>query len=151
MRYYIDITNIRFLNRFTFTFNIDPRVYQARMCRMLLQPLVENAVRHGAAMREDGGSVEIRGKVENGIIIFEVIDDGPGFDEAKLREMRVRLSRDFEENRESYNGKSFGLYNINRRLKLNYGETYGLEIKHTDGKTHVILHFPGGVESLLKG
>jgi two-component system sensor histidine kinase YesM len=117
------------------------------MCRMLLQPLVENALRHGAAMREDGGSVEIRGKMENGIVIFEVIDDGPGFGEAKLREIRGRLSRDFEENRESYNGKSFGLYNINRRLKLNYGEAYGLEIKHKDGKTHVSLNFPGGVKS----
>jgi two-component system sensor histidine kinase YesM len=146
VQYYIDITNIRFLNRFTFSFNLDPRVYQARMCRMLLQPLVENAVRHGAAMREDGGSVEICGKAENGIVILEVIDDGPGFGEAKLREIRGRLSRDFEENRESYNGKSFGLYNINRRLKLNYGEAYGLEIKHTDGKTHVSLNFPSGVE-----
>jgi two-component system sensor histidine kinase YesM len=145
IQYYIDIINIRFRGRFSFNFNIDPRIYGVRMCRMLLQPLVENAVRHGVSMREEGGSVEILGRMENGVVIFEVIDDGPGFGEDKSREILSRLSRSFEENREQHKGKSFGLYNINRRLKLNYGEVYGLVIERKDGKTRVSIEFPGGV------
>jgi two-component system sensor histidine kinase YesM len=137
-KHFIAITDIRFCGRFQFKFIIDPKIYEARMCRMLLQPLVENAVRHGVAKREDGGSVEIRGSIENGIICFEVIDDGPGFGEAQLK----RLSRDFAENSEIYKGKSIGLYNTNRRLKLNYGEAYGLKIEDKDGHTHVWISFP---------
>jgi two-component system sensor histidine kinase YesM len=137
-KHFIVITDIRFCGRFRFKFIVDPKIYEARMSRMLLQPLVENAVRHGVAKREDGGSVEIRGSIENGTICFEVIDDGPGFGESRLK----RLSWDFEENREIYKGKSIGLYNINRRLKLNYGETYGLKIEDKDGHTHVWIRFP---------
>ena len=105
---------------------------------MMLQPLVENAVRHGVARREEGGSVEIRGFMENGTVCFEIIDDGPGFDKTQIN----RLSWDSEENREIYKGKSIGLYNINRRLKLNYGEAYGLKIESVDGKTRVQISFP---------
>jgi two-component system sensor histidine kinase YesM len=138
VNHFIAITNIRFFDRFKFNFIIDPEIIDARMCRMLLQPLVENAVRHGVAKREDGGSVEINGSIKNKTICFEVIDDGPGFGETQLN----HLSRDFEENREIYRGKSIGLYNVNRRLKLNYGEAYGLKIEESNGKTHVWIHFP---------
>ncbi|MDR3174729.1 MAG: histidine kinase [Treponema sp.] len=138
VKHFIAITNIRFCDRFQFDFIIAPGIYDARMCRMLLQPLVENAVRHGIAKREDGGSVEIRGSMENKTIRFEVIDDGPGFGETQLN----CLTRDFEENREIYKGKSIGLYNINRRLKLNYGDIYGLKIENKEGKTHVWINFP---------
>jgi two-component system sensor histidine kinase YesM len=138
VKHFIAITDIRFCGRFQFRFFIDPRVYEAYMCRMLLQPLVENAVRHGVARREEGGSVEIHGSMDDGIICFEVIDDGPGFGEARLK----YLSRDFEENREIHQGKSIGLYNINRRLKLHYGEAYGLTIEDRDGRTRARIRFP---------
>jgi two-component system sensor histidine kinase YesM len=138
VKHFIAITDIRFCGRFQFRFFVDPRIYEAYMCRMLLQPLVENAVRHGVAKREEGGSVEIHGSMKDRVIRFEVIDDGPGFGETRLK----YLSRDFEENREMHKGKSIGLYNINRRLKLNYGESYGLKIEDRDGKTHVWISFP---------
>lgn len=138
VKHFITITDIRFCSRFHFKFTIDPRIYDIRMCRMMLQPLVENAVRHGVAKREEGGSVEIHGFMENGTVCFEIIDDGPGFDKTQIN----RLSWDSEENREIYKGKSIGLYNINRRLKLNYGEAYGLKIESGDGKTRVQISFP---------
>jgi two-component system sensor histidine kinase YesM len=141
VRHYIGITNIRFRRRFTFSFDITPEINRCYMCRMLLQPLVENAVRHGVSKREEGGAVEIAASLENGIIRFEVIDNGPGFGEGRLEEIRRKLACNFMENREHHTG-SFGLYNINRRLKLNYGANYGLEIENRSGKTLVRISFP---------
>jgi two-component system sensor histidine kinase YesM len=113
------------------------------MCRMMLQPLVENAVRHGVSKRDEGGAVEIAGNMEKGAVRFAVIDNGPGFGESCLAEIRRELACDFIESRERHRKDGcFGLYNINRRLKLNYGEAYGLEIGERDGKTLVELRFP---------
>jgi two-component system sensor histidine kinase YesM len=142
VRHYIGITKIRFRGRFTFFFTVAPEIEGCYMCRMMLQPLVENAVRHGVSKRDEGGTVEIAGSMENGIVRFEVIDDGPGFGADRLAEIRRELTYNFMENRERQKGGSFGLYNINRRLKLNYGEDYGLEIGNRDGKTLVRISFP---------
>jgi two-component system sensor histidine kinase YesM len=142
VRHYIGITNIRFRNRFTFSFAIAPEICRCYMCRMMLQPLVENAVSHGVSRRDEGGTVEIAGIMEDGGILFEVTDNGPGFGEGRLGEIRRELAYNFMENRERHKGGSFGLYNINRRLKLNYGEDYGLEIGDRDGKTLAAIRFP---------
>jgi two-component system sensor histidine kinase YesM len=142
VRHYIGITNIRFRNRFVFSFDIAPEIYRCYMCRMMLQPLVENAVRHGVSKRDEGGRVEITGNMENGCVRFAVIDNGPGFGEGRLAEIRRELARNFMESREHHpKDGCFGLYNINRRLKLNYGESYGLEIGDK-GKTLVEIRFP---------
>jgi two-component system sensor histidine kinase YesM len=143
VRHYIGITNIRFRGRFVFSFDIAPEIYRCYMCRMLLQPLVENAVRHGVSRRDEGGRVEISGSMENGGVRFAVIDNGPGFGEGRLAEIRRELARNFMESREHHRKDGcFGLYNINRRLKLNYGEAYGLEIGSRNGKTLVEIRFP---------
>jgi two-component system sensor histidine kinase YesM len=142
VRHYIIITDIRFRRRFSFSFDIDPRLYERRMCRMILQPLVENAVRHGVSKREDGGLVLILGKLEAGIARFEVIDNGGGFGNERLAEIQQKLSRTFEENREQGKEGSFGLYNISRRLKLQYGDVYGLEIERAGDNTLVRIRFP---------
>jgi two-component system sensor histidine kinase YesM len=142
VKHYIVIINIRFKNRFSFTFDIDNKICGCAMCRMILQPIVENAVHYGVSRREDGGSVGISGRRENDVICFEVTDDGPGFSAARLDEVRAGLARGFAENRSLNKGGSLGLYNISQRLKLYYGEEYGLDIERKDGKTLVRLRFP---------
>lgn len=142
VKHFVLITNIRFRNRFSFFFQMPPELLDCPICRMTLQPLVENAVSHGISKREDGGIVEIIGRRENGMLFFEVIDNGPGFGKERLAEIEQSLSHSFSENRELHKGKSFGLYNIARRLKLHYGENYGLEINRMDNKTQVRLRFP---------
>jgi sensor histidine kinase YesM len=139
---YITIIKIRFQNRFDFSFDIAPETLDIEICRMVLQPLVENAVHHGVTKREDGGLVELTGTTDGEIARFEVIDNGPGFEENRLEDIRRELGYSFLENRGLRKGASFGLYNINRRLKLEYGETYGLEIERRDGKTLVRISFP---------
>jgi len=142
VRQYIVITKIRFRNRFHITFDVDSALNDCSICRMIIQPLVENAVSHGVSKREDGGHIKIAAGLEGMAICFEVSDNGPGFGEERLAEIRKRLAYNFEENREHYKGKSFGLYNINRRLKLNYGENSSLEIERKDDFTVVRIRFP---------
>lgn len=142
VRQYIVITKIRFRNRFDITFDVDPALNDCPMCRMIIQPLVENAVSHGISKREDNGHIKVAARLEGTIICFEVTDNGPGFGEERLAEIHKRLAYNFKENREHYKGKSFGLYNINRRLKLNYGEDSTLEIECKDGLTLVRIRFP---------
>ncbi|MDR0450892.1 MAG: histidine kinase [Treponema sp.] len=143
VRHYISITNIRFRGRFVFSFGIAPEIYRCYMFRIMLQPLVENAVRHGVSKRDEGGMVEIAGSMENGEVRFSVIDNGPGFGEGRLAEIRRELAYNFMESREHHRKDGcFGLYNINRRLKLNYGEAYGLEIGSGNGRTLAEIRFP---------
>jgi len=139
---YIQITNIRYQERFTFHLHISEELMDYPMGRMLLQPLVENAVSHGVSLLEEGGHIEIVGRLEDNIISFEVRDNGPGLTESQLAGIRLELGRDFTEVRAGEKNKSFGLYNINRRLKLHYGEEYGLELFALDGITVARIDFP---------
>jgi two-component system sensor histidine kinase YesM len=142
VRHYVVITNLRFQNRFCFHFDIAPEILNASMCRMILQPLVENAVRHGVSRREEGGAVEIRGSRNGNTICLEVSDDGPGFGEWRLTEIQHQLAYSFEKKREIKKESSFGLYNIDRRIKLQYGPPYGLEIGRERDRTQVRIRFP---------
>jgi two-component system sensor histidine kinase YesM len=150
VKQYVVITNIRFQNRFRFSFQIAEEILDIKMCRMILQPLVENAVHHGVSRREEGGKVEISGGNTEGVIIFEVSDNGPGFEAPVLEEIRKVLAYSFSENRETNRGRAYGLYNINRRLKLEYGESYGLEIEQKKARTLVRVRFPAHHNILQK-
>jgi two-component system sensor histidine kinase YesM len=150
VKQYAMITNIRFQNRFRFSFQIAEEIVNVEMCRMILQPLAENAVRHGVSRREEGGKIEISGRNTEGIIIFEVSDNGPGFEGPVLEEIRKVLSYSFTENRETNRGRAYGLYNINRRIKLEYGESYGLEIEQKKERTLIRVRFPARHNILQK-
>jgi two-component system sensor histidine kinase YesM len=151
VRHYVVITNLRFQNRFRFHFDIDREILDCAMCRMILQPLVENAVRHGVSRREEGGTVEIRGVRDGDIICLEVADNGPGFGDWRLTEIQHQLAYSFEKNRELKKEGSFGLNNIDRRLKLQYGPRFGLEISRGQDKTLVRIRFPGPAAGFAPG
>lgn len=129
---YAVIQQIRFPNRFDVSYDVDPRTLEYPMLKLLLQPLVENAMIHG--IQKDGrrGAIYIGAALEAGGIRFTVQDDGAGMkaeDAARLTEELARLPTD---DADSSTG-SYGLRNVNERLLLHYGKAARLAIQSEEG------------------
>jgi sensor histidine kinase YesM len=111
---YLEIEAVRFRDRLRYEVNVAPEVIDARVPRLLLQPLVENAIRHGLGPREQGGSIYIGGHRVNGRLELTVRDNGAGLDG-------------------SSGNAGVGLRNTRLRLATLYGEEATLELRPTPG------------------
>jgi LytS/YehU family sensor histidine kinase len=109
---YLDIERIRFADRLTVRTTIAPDTVSALVPSLVLQPLVENAIRHGIAQRESAGLIEINTLRENGSLHLEVRDNGPGLSNATLPSSGI------------------GLSNTRERLRCLYGEAQSLELRN---------------------
>ena len=92
--------------------------------------MIENAIVHGLEARESDGTVWISIYIKDEVVYVDISDNGCGMDEETL-EMVMSKVQDYTRKRRK---SSIGLYNINRRIKLNYGEQYGLTIQSTPGE-----------------
>jgi LytS/YehU family sensor histidine kinase len=112
---YLEIMKTRFDERLKISLEVGPGALEARVPAFLLQPLVENAIRHGILPRRSGGRVAVRIRRAKGTVIVEIEDDGPGFamDHAALVK------------------KGFGLANTEERLRCLYGENQSLILKNS--------------------
>ncbi|WP_332694449.1 sensor histidine kinase [Halalkalibacter lacteus] len=121
---YIDIQNIRFDNKIKYSVDVDPELLTKKIIKLILQPLVENAVYHGLELKEGNGKIIITGRKANDAMIFEVIDNGVGFDTEEVAASK----------------QGYALENINERIKLQYGQNYGMKIESKkDRGTKVII------------
>ncbi len=132
---YIEIQQLRFGDRVQFSRNVEDGLELSRynILPLLLQPMVENAIIHGMEEVAEGGkivlSVYTRQMGEKRLLMIDVDDNGCGMDEVTLG----RLRRDIEV-RDMSRSKSIGLYNINQRMKLHYGDGYRIHIYSEPGK-----------------
>lgn len=102
----------------------------------ILQPLVENAFKHGLGPKEEGGCVEVHAEAEAGALKIRVRDDGVGMSEEALASLRRNLRNPPD------TGEHIGMYNVAARLRLS-GEGYGMEILSQEGQgTEVVLRLP---------
>ena len=140
VRMYMEIQNMRFENIFDFQVHIDEEVYQYTTIKIILQPIVENSVLHGILQKDDrSGLILITGHVSEGVITLKVQDNGIGIKPEKLKTLLTHKS-----NTSGTHG--YGVRNINERIKLFYGEQYGLEYKSAPGRgTTVIIRIPAGI------
>ncbi len=141
---YMSIQKIRFDNRFEIIYQIDEPVCRLKVLKLILQPLVENALYHGLNRCSIAGKVIIAATVNNDIICFEINDTGMGMDEKQLKEVQESLNKPiiFTElgRREK---QSIGLKNIHSRLELYYGIGYGLSVKSKENAgTTVLIKLP---------
>lgn len=127
LQQYILLQKIRFEDIFTIHMDIAPAILDNKMLKMLLQPLVENAIYHGLHNRENGGKITISGDLENNGILFKVTDNGIGMEEEKI----IAINRCI--NGEEQITKCIALRNVNKRIKLHFGEKYGI---YLSGKPH---------------
>lgn len=141
VKMYMSIQNRRFENIFDFHVQIDEEVYQFTTLKMILQPIVENSVIHGILQKaERKGLILITGYIEEEIIIIKVQDNGIGMKPEKLRTILTKDSN-------SSSTQGYGIRNINERIKLYYGERYGLEYTSVHGiSTTVIVRIPTGMK-----
>lgn len=93
--------------------------------KIILQPLVENSIYHGLKEKDEGGTVRILGREEEGVIVFQVWDDGVGIEPKLLKRLEEGLLKGLVMNREGY-----GIFNVNERIRLYFGEKYGLNIEN---------------------
>ncbi|MBS4206583.1 histidine kinase [Bacillus sp. FJAT-50079] len=110
---YLEIMNVRYGGKINISIDIDPHIVNEKIIKLLIQPLVENAIIHGLAMKEGRKDLKIVGKKSKSIITLEVIDNGVGFDYKQI------ISID----------KGYALKNIDNRIKLYYGNDFGLTIE----------------------
>ena len=136
MKHYLDIVKIRFNSRFQYKIEIDEEVMDCVIPKLLIQPLIENAIKYGFKDKEVL-IVSIRGYMEAGCLKFICKDDGSGISEETLKELKYTLTQ--PKNRTSH----LGLYNIHKRINLKYKGDYGVKIesKANEGTT-LILTLP---------
>ena len=122
---YLEIERVRFADRLTVRFNVDEMLLAARVPNMILQPLVENAVRHAVSRREEGGTIAISATGAQGVLRLTVTDDGPGLAGAAT------------------DGQGIGLVNTRARLAQCYGDAQQLElVSLPNGGTRAAMELP---------
>ncbi|MBQ0000855.1 MAG: sensor histidine kinase [Clostridiales bacterium] len=124
---YLEIQQFRYRDILQYEIDIPAEVHLYQILKLTLQPLVENAIYHGIKNKRGGGHVRITGEKEGEDLIFRVWDNGPGIDEERLSHIRQFLAGEKKELEGTSSG--FGLYNVNQRIQLNYGPSYGISIK----------------------
>lgn len=144
VRNYLEIQQIRFEDRFEVELNIDESLLHLKVKKMLLQPIVENALFHGLELKFEKGHLWIRVMEEEGKLLIIVQDDGAGIEAGKLELLQKLLAgAEVSQGTEAAN-RGIGILNVNRRLKNAYGEPYGLMIESKENiGTKVTLILPG--------
>ena len=115
LQHYLDIEQTRFQDRLKIEMAIEPETLDGLVPSMILQPLVENSVRHGVAPRPEGGCIKIKAWRDHSLLRLEVEDDGPGLSGGAPFKERV------------------GLTNTRARVSNLYGDEHGVKLHHADG------------------
>jgi len=147
---YISIIKMRFEDKIEFKKEILNGAGKVKIPRLLIQPLVENAVYHGIDKLRGKGEITLRAYIEGDRLVIVVMDTGPGIDSVEPDALNRRLSLDndtYFKNLRTETRQSIGTENVNRRIKLFYGDNYGLKIESEKGKfTRVIVSIPANME-----
>lgn len=115
---FIEIELIRFPDKFDIEYVIDPEIKNEQIMKLILQPIVENAIKHGISGMEEKGHISVKARCEGEFIYFEVIDDGLGFEVEKGYTPKYSMS-----------SSGYGIKNVDERIKLEYGEDCGVTVE----------------------
>ena len=134
---FVNIQNMRYNNRISLKFNVDESINDYLIPKITLQPIIENSINYGILGKGEGtGTISILGYSINSDVILTISDDGIGMTEDKLKEL-------IDNKLTSSKGSGYGLKNINKRIKLLYGDNYGLSFKSVyNYGTTVIIKIP---------
>lgn len=123
IRSYLEIQQVRYHDILDYSIEIDPEIYDCLILKLTLQPLIENSLYHGIKYKRAKGEIRVTGYKEGDNVILVVEDTGVGMDEetySRIKEEIMLPSKKRE--------KGFGLANVNERIRMNYGNEYGMKI-----------------------
>lgn len=137
VRNYLMIQNMRFKNRFEYSIDVDEEVLSYSSLKLMLQPLVENAIYHGMEFMDGDGEIDVKVFKEDDSLYFTITDNGLGMSEDMVETL---LSKDFVPSKK---GSGIGVKNVNERIKLYFGSEYGLKVEsEPDEGTKITIHLP---------
>lgn len=138
---YIQIQQIRFSNRFSVEYDLSDEALGYKVPKMILQPVVENAIYHGLEPMLEKGELVVSGYVDDSGLVLCVRDNGIGIEESALEELRGKLDRTASAGLAGAAG--IGIVNVNNRLRLKYGEGCGITIRSGPGRgTEIFIKIP---------
>ncbi len=135
---YLSIQSSRYDGRLEYSIDIDRSLYSYNIPALIFQPVVENSVVHGCEKRKEKTFIRIYNTVEDGLLIFYVEDNADGMNEETLEKLRNKVyslgnGKEPESVDPSVKGSGIGLVNVNRRIKIKFGDQYGLLIDSAQG------------------
>ena len=139
IRNYLLILQMRYSQDFDFELDVSEEIARCQIIKLTLQPLVENSIYHGIKNKPAKGILRVTGYREGAQAVIEVYDDGAGMSEARLAELRQSLAAP----EVAEHPMTFGLRNVNERLKLHFGPEYGLTVFSEAGRfTRILVRLP---------
>lgn len=134
LRCYMSIQAYRYNNKFTFIEQCDPEIFQYQTVKLILQPLVENCLIHGFCKTKGEGEIKMEGRLSEDDIIFIISDNGSGLDSKSMNECLKENRSDFQ--------SGYGIKNVNARIKMRFGQEYGLTYLTVEKGTSVQIKIP---------
>ena len=124
---YLTIQKIRYRDILDYEIDIPEELGNIQVLKLLLQPLVENAIYHGVKHRRGRGLIQVTGRAGDGWLVLSVRDNGAGMSAQRLAEVRAGLAAERGES------AGYGLFNVNKRIQLYYNQAQGVEIESAEG------------------
>jgi two-component system sensor histidine kinase YesM len=157
---YLVIQKTRYKDKLNYTLDVSPEVQHLYVLKLLLQPIVENAIYHGIKERRGPGHIAIAAKADEGSLILSVSDDGAGMAPEKVEQLRKLLEsavaapndadhdlklkepKDLVKSKDMLEQQGYGVLNVQARIQLTFGDRYGMFIESEQGKgtTVTIVH-----------
>jgi two-component system sensor histidine kinase YesM len=137
---YLKIQKARYKDKLNYSISINPELNNIQVVKLVLQPIVENAIYHGIKERRGPGNITITGEEVDGNLVLNVSDDGVGIPKERLCKLNESLAVSFDSLEETRNREAigYGVMNVQARIRLTFGEPYGLSIESEQGKGTIV-------------
>lgn len=143
IRNYIDLVNVRYDFEIKLEIDIPAELMEYKLLKVSLQPVVENAIHRGIEPLARDGVLTIKAFTDQEYVRIEIMDNGIGMDEERLNDVRRSIDSDTALETQENGGNGIGLRNVNERIRLVYGEKYGIGItSRKDSYTKVVMRLP---------
>ncbi len=133
VRSYLEIQQVRYQDILKYEIDVPEELYKYLIPKITIQPLVENALYHGIKNKRGFGRIVINGRREADFFLIRIEDNGIGIGQERLLQVREGISHRVSAEKEIY-----GLFNVNERIRLNFGEKYGISIESTYGERTIV-------------